>query len=517
MARDRLLAGLRFLLIDEYQDINGDHYDLISAVAGRTLQSEEDRLSLLAVGDDDQNIYAFDGANVRYIRQFEADYQARRSSLIENYRSSGHIVACANRVIARARDRMKAGQDIRVNHARRDQPAGGDHATLDPVTGGRVQILEVPQDPRLEVQMALVELQRLSALEPARRGQWGRFAVMARRWEDLEPLAALCRRRRIPVRLLRDAQQPNLHTTREGHTLLSLLRGAGRRTGRTRVLLRAGTLSRWFRRRYGVTIDALIEHPFRAALAQLISEIEWAVPGGERVVADLIDALYEFGPGGKALAEARPNGPLMLMTAHRAKGLEFDHALILDSGGWRRRDDDERRLFYVAMTRARQSLTLCEAMGRPHPFVGETDGLALRTRPAVPALEPTLANRFQLADPEQIVLSWPGYFAPCAPIHRALAALEVGHPLMLRARPDGHPGWELADLQGVAVTRMSAKFRPPDGEIVAVRVAAVLVRYGKEDQQGLRCPCWELILPESLFPRRRPETLSSGFLKSTRA
>ncbi|WP_217160954.1 RecQ family ATP-dependent DNA helicase [Thiocystis violascens] len=236
LARDRLLAGLRFLLIDEYQDINGDHYDLISAVAGRTLQSEEDRLSLLAVDDDDQNIYAFDGANVRYIRQFEADYQARRFSLIENYRSSGHIVACANRVIARARDRMKAGQDIRVNHARRDQPAGGDHATLDPVTGGQVQILEVPQDPRLEVQMALAELQRLSALEPARRGQWGRFAVMARRWEDLEPLAALCRRRRIPVRLLRDAQQPNLHTTREGHTLLSLLRGAGRRTGRARVL-----------------------------------------------------------------------------------------------------------------------------------------------------------------------------------------------------------------------------------------------------------------------------------------
>jgi ATP-dependent DNA helicase RecQ len=57
----------------------------------------------MVVGDDDQNIYAFDGANVRYIRQFETDYQARRFALVENYRSTAHIIHCANRVIAPAR------------------------------------------------------------------------------------------------------------------------------------------------------------------------------------------------------------------------------------------------------------------------------------------------------------------------------------------------------------------------------------------------------------------------------
>ena len=55
VARDRLLAGLRFLLVDEYQDINGDHYALISALAGRNLQTEEDRLALMVVGDDEPN------------------------------------------------------------------------------------------------------------------------------------------------------------------------------------------------------------------------------------------------------------------------------------------------------------------------------------------------------------------------------------------------------------------------------------------------------------------------------
>ena len=44
--RERLLAGLRYLLVDEYQDVNADHYALISAVAGRTLSSEEDKLLL---------------------------------------------------------------------------------------------------------------------------------------------------------------------------------------------------------------------------------------------------------------------------------------------------------------------------------------------------------------------------------------------------------------------------------------------------------------------------------------
>ncbi|NVZ10558.1 hypothetical protein HW932_14935 [Allochromatium humboldtianum] len=81
-----------------------------------------------------------------------------------------------------------------------------------------------------------------------------------------------------------------------------------------------------------------------------------------------------------------------------------------------------------------------------------------------------------------------------APIHRARAALEVGDPLERRpmTRRDGKPGWELADRHGVVVARMAAKFQPPDGEIMAVRVAAVLVRTTKGDK-GWRCGRWELV------------------------
>jgi ATP-dependent DNA helicase RecQ len=496
--RDRILAGLRFLLVDEYQDINGDHYDLISAVAGRTLNSEEDQLSLLVVGDDDQNIYAFGGASVRFIRQFESDYGARRYHLVENYRSTGQIIDCSNRVIARARERMKRDQEIRIDHVRRDLAPGGEFAKLDPVAGGRVHVLEVPRDLGLEVQMALAELMRLNGLgADGELGQWGRFAVIARRWEDLEPMAALCRLHDVPVRVLRDDHIPDLRATREGALLLSLLRGELRRGRSGRALLKASALTRWFRTRFGCPVDGLIPHPSRAALARFILETETVAPGTERVVSDLIESLYEYGSGVGATGTEQRYGPMVLMTAHRAKGLEFDHVLILDGGGWPQSNDEERRLFYVAMTRARKTLTVCDRVGGPHPFAGDMGDLVLRSRPSGYSAEPRLAHRTWVADPSHVVLSWPGYFAPSAPIHRALAGLDVGSPLLLRPRSDGKSGWEIADMSGVTVTRLAQKFTPPRGELIAVRVSAILVRQaGEAEGKGLRCERWELVLPE---------------------
>ena len=105
--RARLLAGFRWILVDEYQDVDREQYALISALAGRTLADEDDRLSLFAVGDDDQNVYAFAGASVEFIRRFEADYRARPAFLTDNYRSTAHIVAAANAAIELAGERIE--------------------------------------------------------------------------------------------------------------------------------------------------------------------------------------------------------------------------------------------------------------------------------------------------------------------------------------------------------------------------------------------------------------------------
>ena len=117
--RDTLVQGYRWILVDEYQDVGPEEYALISAVAGRSLEDPDLRISLFAVGDDDQNIYAFAGASVRHIRQFEEDYPASPVYLTENYRSTGHIISAANDVIAGC---GRADED-RPRHHRRQGPA----------------------------------------------------------------------------------------------------------------------------------------------------------------------------------------------------------------------------------------------------------------------------------------------------------------------------------------------------------------------------------------------------------
>ena len=101
--RDRLLAGFQYILVDEYQDIDEPQYEMISAIAGRTLDDPDQKLSILAVGDDDQNIYTFRGANVEFIRRFQQDYEAEVHYLVENYRSTRYIIEAANRPDRRQR------------------------------------------------------------------------------------------------------------------------------------------------------------------------------------------------------------------------------------------------------------------------------------------------------------------------------------------------------------------------------------------------------------------------------
>ena len=194
--RDALIQGYRWILVDEYQDIGREEYALIAAVAGRTLDDPDLRLSLFAVGDDDQNIYAFAGASVSFIRKFEEDYRARPEYLIENYRSTRHIIEAANRVIAPASARMKAEQAITVDRKRRNLPSGGPAADADPVGQGRVQVLQcAPAPPRKPSRqwmnfcacracriLLMIGAGRVPRSSRATGRGWGRPAPMPRRW-----------------------------------------------------------------------------------------------------------------------------------------------------------------------------------------------------------------------------------------------------------------------------------------------------------------------------------------------
>jgi DNA helicase-2/ATP-dependent DNA helicase PcrA len=106
-ARARYRSRFRHILVDEYQDTNHAQYILIRELVG--IPGEDfPNAELCVVGDADQSIYAFRGANIRNIMQFEENYSNAKTVLLEqNYRSTQNILTAANAVIANNEDRKE--------------------------------------------------------------------------------------------------------------------------------------------------------------------------------------------------------------------------------------------------------------------------------------------------------------------------------------------------------------------------------------------------------------------------
>ena len=490
--RERLLAGFRWILVDEYQDIGADQYELISALAGRTLEDEAGKLTLFAVGDDDQNIYAFNGTSVEFIRRFERDYGPKPIYLTTNYRSTRHIVAAANAVIEPARERMKAGHPIQIDRARAKDPAGGAWEDLDPVSRGRVQVLPAGGNPVSQARVVMSEFLRLSRLTPD--WDWSRCAVIAREWEYLVPVRAFCEVHGIPAQMGNE-EIPSFWRLRETRALVEWLRGRKPR------LVDSAALETW--------AQARPSNPWHDLLRQAIGEHKLETGGGETPVDHFIEWLAEWGRD----IRRRQHG-LLLLTGHRAKGLEFDHVAVLD-GGWERvaagEDADEpRRLYYVAMTRARQTLVLAR-FNRRHKL---QDALARhlsvthRKAAQLPPSSAAIESHYVRASLQDVDLGFAGRRRAGDPIHNAIAALSPGDPLKVRVGKYGQ--WELLNRVGRVVGRLAKSFKPPPGKCCRSAEVLAIVGWSREAsdpdyRESLRCDSWEVIVPELVFKPDRPE------------
>ena len=274
--------------------------------------------------------------------------------------------------------------------------------------------------------------------------------------------------------------------------------------------------------------------PWIELLREAVDEHALETGGGAEVPVDhVIEWLAEWGRD----VRRRQRG-LLLSTAHRAKGLEFDHVVVLD-GGWDRFGEDEdpdapRRLYYVAMTRARRTLALArlvESQPPPSPDAGWRDFVrepphppylaqrhslqqAIADSPSVlqrpsggasreaPQQMPELSRRYRRPGLDEINLGFAGRQRPRHPVHRAIAVLNPGDPLV--ARTDARERWELLDRSGTVVGRLAWAFEPPAGMRCVSAAIHAVVTWSREAsepefQDGLKCDHWEVVAPELVF------------------
>ena len=387
-------------------------------------------------------------------------------------------------LIAPAAQRMKFGHDIVVNRSRRKDRPGGALERLDPIGRGRVQVLRVARDEAVQAVLAVRELERLKT--QATGWTWVKAAIIARTWRQLGPVRSYCEARGIPVLVASD-DPPNVWRLRETQSLVDWLRG------RSGAAVRVADIAGW--------MDRQPTGHWWSLLREGLEDLSHELGDRETDRKDVIEWLAEWGRD----TRKRQTG-LLLLSAHRAKGLEFDDVVILD-GAWDRHSngedrDAERRLYYVAMTRARRSLALL-SMGARHPFFDSLEGPAVARRALdVKGLDVADCTKiYRTLNPSEVDLDFTGRLTNG---HRALPSLDriaTGDSVGLKQDGDR---WLIVDQDGVAIGRLAKKFAPPQGAaFVEGSVYAITTRFrsdsGEDFQSQLRRDRWSVVFPELVY------------------
>ncbi|MGD0167090.1 MAG: UvrD-helicase domain-containing protein [Gaiellaceae bacterium] len=408
-ARERWQKAFRYVLVDEYQDTNHAQYRFLQLLAAK-------HKNVFAVGDPDQSIYAFRGADIRNILEFERDFgEARQIALEQNYRSTMSILEAANAVIAQNRERKEKklwselgdGEPVQVievadEHAEArylaasiatlvDEGYSGSEIAVFYRTNAQSRVLEdvlVRQEigyrviggprfyERAEIKDLIAYLQTID--NPLDEVSLLRIANRPRRGLGLTTLARLqtfSGAQGISLwQALERAEEvgisgPSLRAAVGFRTLLQSLQSAAQELDLPElleaVLERSGYMES-LRAERTVEAAGRIEN-----LEELVGVArEFTARDDHPALAEFLQEISLFSDS-DALTEERSD--VTLMTLHNAKGLEyravfiigmeegiFPHSRSIEEQGI----EEERRLCYVGMTRGMERLTLTHAASR---------------------------------------------------------------------------------------------------------------------------------------------------------
>ncbi len=397
----------RYILVDEYQDTNTAQYLWLRLLA-------QGRRNICCVGDDDQSIYGWRGAEVDNILRFEQDFPGAVVIRLErNYRSTGHILATAAKLIARNEGRLgktlrtedEAGEKVTITGAWDSQEEA--RLITDEIEAMQAKgenLAEIAVLVRISAQMRELEERFVQTGVPYRVIGGPRFYERAEIRDAMAYLRCVVsvsddlafeRIVNVPKRGLGDATVQILHNHARA-TGFSLLQSARaivesdelKPKARTALRELVEAFARW---------SARAEHMRQGELAELVLEESgytemWQkdrsadAAGRLENLKELVRSLDEF-PDLPAFLEhvslvmdadsgESDTRRVSIMTLHGAKGLEFDTVFLpgweeglfpnqraLDESG-RAGLEEERRLAHVGLTRARKRLKLYFASNR---------------------------------------------------------------------------------------------------------------------------------------------------------
>ncbi|MCB9169686.1 MAG: UvrD-helicase domain-containing protein [Flavobacteriales bacterium] len=407
----------QYILVDEYQDTNLAQYNIV-----RTLAARNENITV--VGDDSQSIYAFRGANIQNILNFRKDYEDHvLFKLEQNYRSTGNLVGAANSLIDKNRDRIEKtiwtengeGEPIKVHRAMSDNDEGA-YVAHDIFTTKMQR--QVPNKGfailyRTNAQSRAME-EALRKLNIPYRIYGGTSFYQRKEVKDLlayfrltcnpRDEEALKRIINYPARGIGQTTMEKLMVAASEHglpiweLLHQHLNEMGFHAGTRKHLADFVLMIDSFRTMLTThSAYALAEHIARTSGLMRELFADRTPEGISRYdnLQELLNGIKEFSDDNEGsdsprtlpdflidvalLTDADKEDPddndrISLMTVHSAKGLEFPYVYIvgleedlfpnLMAVQTRADLEEERRLFYVALTRAKERATLTYAMSR---------------------------------------------------------------------------------------------------------------------------------------------------------
>ncbi len=420
----------RYVLVDEYQDTNAAQVRLIHHLASV-------HHNLCVVGDDDQSIYGWRGADLRNILSFEKVYpEAKVVRLEQNYRSTGNILSAANAVVERNRARKEktlwtekpAGDRLRLTVVanEEDEAARVVAAVASEVNRGSVPMSQVAVLYRTNAQSRALETGFRNAAVPYEL-VGGTAFYQRREVKDLLAYLRLLVNEQDDLAFTRVVNTPKRgigttslerlagHAYREGTSLYRSLAtvedAAEIPSGARAKLAQFHALMEELRGRSGERVDEVLKD-----LIERVGYLDYLDHSDPETAGDRAENVEELVAGARLFAERDEGGDVSaflnevalltdvdrfdekaekvrLMTIHNAKGLEFrvvcvagleegllPHVSSMDSD---EALEEERRLFYVALTRAMDRVHLFSAMAR-QKWGGSTAALLSRFAEEIP-------------------------------------------------------------------------------------------------------------------------------------